>query len=67
MKYGHVRASTITQNIERLMNEMYKSGLTNDQIFINKQSDKDFNREKYQELRNILKKIVLLIKSIVII
>ena len=65
MKYGYVRVSTVTQNIDRQMDEMYKLGLSDDEIFIDKQSGKDFNREKYQELRNILKKNdLLIIKSI---
>ena len=50
MKYGYVRVSTVTQNIDRQMDEMYKLGLTDSEIFIDKQSGKDFNREKYQEL-----------------
>ena len=65
MKYGYVRVSTVTQNIERQMDEMYKLGLTDSEIFIDKQSGKDFNREKYQELRSILmKNDLLIIKSI---
>ncbi len=65
MKYGYVRVSTATQNIDRQMDEMYKLALSDDEIFIDKQSGKDFNREKYQELRNILKKNdLLIIKSI---
>ena len=65
MKYGYVRVSTVTQNIDRQMDEMYKHGLSDNEIFIDKQSGKDFNREKYQELRNILKKNdLLIIKSI---
>ncbi len=65
MKYGYVRVSTVTQNIDRQMDEMYRLGLTDNEIFIDKQSGKDFNREKYQELRNILKKNdLLIIKSI---
>jgi DNA invertase Pin-like site-specific DNA recombinase len=65
MKYGYVRVSTVTQNIDRQMDEMYKLGLSDNEIFIDKQSGKDFNREKYQELRNILKKNdLLIIKSI---
>ena len=65
MKYGYVRVSTVTQNIDRQMDEMYKLDLSDNEIFIDKQSGKDFNREKYQELRNILKKNdLLIIKSI---
>jgi DNA invertase Pin-like site-specific DNA recombinase len=48
MKYGYVRVSTQTQNIARQIEEMYKQGLTDDAIFIDRQSGKDFNRENYQ-------------------
>ena len=56
MKYGYVRVSTQTQNIARQMDEMYKLGLTDDVIFIDRQSGKDFNRENYQLLKSKLKK-----------
>lgn len=65
MKYGYVRVSTETQKIARQMEEMYKLGLTDDVIFIDKQSGKDFNRESYQLLKSKLKKDdLLIIKSI---
>ena len=65
MKYGYVRVSTQTQNIARQMEEMYKLGLTDDVIFIDRQSGKDFNRENYQLLKSKLKKDdLLIIKSI---
>ncbi|NMA05030.1 MAG: recombinase family protein [Acholeplasmataceae bacterium] len=65
MKYGYVRVSSVTQNIDRQMDEMYKLGLSDNEIFIDKQSGKDFNREKYQELKSKLKKSdLLIIKSI---
>ena len=65
MKYGYVRVSTQTQNIARQIEEMYKQGLTDDAIFIDRQSGKDFNRENYQLLKSKLKKDdLLIIKSI---
>lgn len=65
MEYGYVRVSTISQNIDRQMDEMYKLGLLDKQIYIDKQSGKDFNREKYQRLKRLLKKNdLLIIKSI---
>jgi len=65
MKYGYVRVSTITQNIARQMDEMYKLGLTDACIFVDKQSGKDFNRENYQLMKTKLKKNdLLIIKSI---
>lgn len=65
MNYGYVRVSTETQNTARQMDEMYKHGLTNDVIFIDKQSGKDFERNNYRILKSKLKKgDLLIIKSI---
>lgn len=65
MTYGYVRVSTQTQNISRQMEEMYKLGLTNKQIYVDKQSGKDFERKNYQKLKKKLKKDdLLIIKSI---
>lgn len=65
MKYGYVRVSSITQNIARQMEEMYAQGLKNKEIFIDKQSGKDFERKNYKRLKRKLKKDdLLIIKSI---
>lgn len=65
MEYGYVRVSTVSQNIDRQMDEMYKLGLNSKQIYVDKQSGKDFNREKYQKLKRKLKKNdLLIVKSI---
>ena len=65
MKYGYVRVSTQTQNIARQMEEMKKLGLSDDVIFVDKQSGKDFERTNYQCLKSKLKKDdLLIIKSI---
>ena len=40
MNYGYVRVSTKEQNIDRQMEDMYNQGLTDDCIFIDKQSGK---------------------------
>lgn len=65
MNYGYVRVSTVSQNVDRQMDEMFKLGLGLDDIFIDKQSGKDFERENYQKLKSLLKKNdLLIIKSI---
>lgn len=65
MKYGYVRVSTKEQNIDRQLVEMYAQGLNDKTIFIDKQSGKDFEREKYQKLKEKLKSgDLLIIKSI---
>ena len=52
MKYGYIRVSSRDQNEIRQMIELEKEGL--DRIFVDKQSGKDFNRPKYQELLTVL-------------
>lgn len=65
MQYGYVRVSTITQNVDRQMDEMYRLGLSKKHIFIDKQSGKDFERVQYQKLKTKIKKNdLLIIKSI---
>lgn len=65
MNYGYVRVSSTTQNIDRQIEEMYKKGLKDKEIFIDKISGKDFNRPNYKLLKNILKNgDLLIIKSI---
>ena len=63
--YGYVRVSTLTQKIDRQMNELYNLGIDKKYIYIDKQSGKDFNRPNYQKLKKKLKKDdLLIIKSI---
>ncbi len=65
MNYGYVRVSTETQNIARQMSEMKELGLSDEVIFIDKQSGKDFDRESYKILKSKLQKNdLLIIKSI---
>ena len=65
MNYGYVRVSSVSQNIDRQMEEMYKLGLTKKYIYVDYQSGKDFNRPNYQKLKRKLKKNdLLIIKSI---
>lgn len=55
-KYGYVRVSSADQNEERQMVEMRKIGVSNDCVFIDKQSGKDFNRKSYKTMVKRLKK-----------
>ena len=65
MKYGYVRVSTHTQNIARQMEEMYKLGLTDDVIYVDKDSGKDFERRNYKILKAKIKQgDLLIVKSI---
>jgi len=63
--YGYIRVSTRDQNEDRQLVAMRDFGVTDGNIFIDKQSGKDFNRQGY---RRLLKKLkpgdTLVIKSI---
>lgn len=64
-KYAYIRVSSKDQNIDRQETAMKAIGLTSTQMFIDKQSGKDFNRKSYQRLIKKLKKgDELYIKSI---
>lgn len=52
---GYVRVSAKDQNAERQIIKMRELGIPDKYIFIDKASGKDFEREKYQELRKILR------------
>ena len=58
MNYGYVRVSTIGQNIDRQMEEMYKLGLEKKSIYVDKQSGKDFERPSFKRLKKKLKKVI---------
>lgn len=65
--YGYARVSTKEQNEDRQTQALTEFGITEDNIFIDKKSGKDFKREEYQLLKKILKRTqnnVLVIKSI---
>ena len=65
MNYGYIRVSSLTQNIERQVEELSAFGLDQEHIFVDKQSGKDFDRTEYITLRERLKKNdVLFVKSI---
>lgn len=65
MKYGYIRVSTKEQNEDRQIIAMQEAGLTEKQLYLDKQSGKDFNRPSYNRLLRRLKKgDVLVIKSI---
>lgn len=63
--YGYVRVSTRDQNEDRQMIALRQYGIPEKNIFLDKQSGKDFDRPRYQKLTRLLRKGDLLyIKSI---
>lgn len=47
MIYGYIRVSTISQNIDRQLEEMIKLNVNKKNIYIDRESGKDFNRKNY--------------------
>ena len=65
MIYGYMRVSTKSQNLNRQEDALLEFGVEKDNIFADKESGKDFDREKYQEMKSILKRNdVLVIKEL---
>lgn len=63
--YGYVRVSTKEQNEDRQMIAMREFGLPEKNIYVEKQSGKDFDRPKYKRmLRKLKAGDLLVIKSI---
>ena len=63
--YGYVRVSTKEQNEDRQMIAMREMGVPENNIFMDKQSGKDFDRPQYRRLvRRMKKDDLLYIKSI---
>ena len=64
-QFGYARVSTKDQNSDRQITELLKQGINEREIYADKQSGKDFNRPKYQALKNVLHEgDTLIIKSI---
>ena len=65
MEYGYARVSTKEQNEQRQLIALREFGISEKQIFVDKQSGKDFERQNYRKLFKKLKAgDVLVIKSI---
>ncbi|MBG9546051.1 recombinase family protein [Cytobacillus firmus] len=55
-KFGYIRVSSKDQNEGRQLEAMKKMGVDPRDIFIDKQSGKDFDRAQYQLLKRIIRK-----------
>ncbi|MBE5872664.1 MAG: recombinase family protein [Lachnospiraceae bacterium] len=53
-EYAYVRVSSLEQNEERQLIEVKKNGITDENIFVDKQSGKDFDRPMYRRLKEKL-------------
>ena len=64
-EYGYIRVSTREQNEARQIDALREFGIDTSNIFMDKQSGKDFNRPAYQTLLGVLKPgDTLVVKSI---
>ena len=65
MNYAYIRVSAKDQNESRQVDAMRKEGIQDENMFIDKQSGKDFDRPAYKKLLERLEKgDVLTVKSI---
>ena len=65
MNYGYIRVSTKEQNEDRQMIAMREWGIAREQIYMDKQSGKDFARPQYRRLVRKLKQgDTIVVKSI---
>lgn len=55
-EFAYIRVSSKDQNEGRQLEEMKKMGIGEREIYVDKQSGKDFNRPKYQALKQNLRK-----------
>lgn len=64
-RYAYIRVSTKDQNIDRQEVAMKEIGIPKKQMFIDKQSGKDFNRPSYQNMLQTAKRgDMIILKSI---
>ena len=58
MIYGYCRVSSRDQNEDRQLLAMNEMGVTSKNIFVDKQSGKDFNRPMYKRLIRKIKIVI---------
>ena len=65
MEYGYIRVSTREQNEQRQLIAMREFGISQNRIYMDKQSGKDFERKNYKRMvRKLKKDDTLVVKSI---
>ena len=65
MEYGYIRVSSREQNVDRQLDALHSMGLDTKQIYIDKQSGKNFDRPAYKRLMKKLRAgDLLVVKSI---
>ena len=65
MEYGYIRVSSAGQNIARQVDALHEAGITDDRIYTDKLSGKNFNRPAWKRLVKRLKAgDVLIVQSL---
>ena len=65
MDYAYVRVSSASQNIGRQLEDIKKFNVEEKNIFIDKESGKNFNRKNYKRLlRTVKENDLIIVKSI---
>ena len=65
MEYGYIRVSTREQNEQRQLIAMQEFGISENRIYMDKQSGKDFARKNYKKMvRRLKRDDTLVVKSI---
>lgn len=61
LKYAYCRISTTDQNIDRqiIAVKQFAPDISDNNIFVDKKTGKDFEREQYQEMKTILDKGIM--------
>ena len=55
MEYGYIRVSSASQNVARQVDALHEAGITDNQIFTDKMSGKDFARPSWKRLLRRMK------------
>lgn len=54
IEYGYVRVSSMEQNVSRQITAMLNAGIRKENIYIDKQTGKDFHRQNYEKMLSLL-------------
>ena len=54
IEYGYVRVSSMEQNVSRQITAMLNAGIRKENIYVDKQTGKDFHRQNYEKMLSLL-------------
>ena len=56
IEYGYVRVSSMEQNVSRQITAMLNAGIRKENIYVDKQTGKDFHRQNYEKMLSLLQR-----------